>query len=401
MAFSANKSTLAQTKDTMFDGWLNPEEASDYFAEVEKTSIIQQLARKVPIGPNGVVYPQWAGTATAAWVGEGDKKPITKGNFTKNSFRPHKIATIFVASAEVVRANPLNYLNVLRTKVAEAIALEFDNAAMHGTNTPFGAYLDQTTKYLQLDAAVSGNPGVNTYTNINVGLRDLVNDGYKMNGILIDDSAEPLLNASVDSAGRPLYIDSPTVDFNAPFRQGKLLGRSTIINDHVAASGGIGYAGDFTQLLWGQVGGLSFSVSDQATLDLSAAQDGSEMVSLWQNNLVAVLVEAEYAFLCNNPNAFVKLTNVPVKYTTALGGATGGTFTLSVGGKTTAAIAYNAAASAVESALEALTGVVGTEAAVSGSAGAYTITGVRGEVKINGASLTGGSSAATITPGLV
>jgi len=33
-------------------------------------------------------------------------------------------------------------------------------------------------------------------------------------------------------------------------------------------------------------------------------------VSLWQNNLVAVRVEAEFAALVNDVQSFVKLTNV-------------------------------------------------------------------------------------------
>jgi hypothetical protein len=59
--------------------------------------------------------------------------------------------------------------------------------------------------------------------------------------------------------------------------------------------------------VWGQIGGLSYDVSDQATLDLSAAGDGSGLVSLWQNNLVAVRVEAEFGVLVNDPESFVKL----------------------------------------------------------------------------------------------
>jgi hypothetical protein len=69
--------------------------------------------------------------------------------------------------------------------------------------------------------------------------------------------------------------------------------------------------GDFSQLIWGQIGGLSYDVSDQATLDLSANGDGSGIVSLWQQNMVAIRVEAEFAALVNDPEAFVKLTDVP------------------------------------------------------------------------------------------
>lgn len=302
----------AATGDTMFDGYLEPEQAQDYFAEVEKTSIVQRIARKIPLGPTGVHIPHWTGDVTANWVGEGGQKPVTKGDMTRQTVTPHKIATIFAASSEVVRANPANYLNTMRTKVAEAIALAFDAAVLNGTNTPFGAYVAQTTKATSL--VDPGGAGVasdgNAYKAINNGLQLLVDDGRKWNGTLFDNVAEPILNGAVDANERPLFLDiAPPTDINVPFREGRILGRPTFLSDHVSASSTLGYMGDWSQIVWGQIGGLSFDVSDQATLDLSVAQDGSEMVSLWQNNLVAVRVEAEFGVLVNTPEAFVKLTN--------------------------------------------------------------------------------------------
>jgi len=306
----------AATGDAMFEGYLEPEQAQDYFAEVEKTSIVQQVARKIPMGPTGVKIPHWTGDVTAQWVGEGEKKPVTKGDLTKQFVEPHKIATIFAASAEVVRANPANYLATMRTKVAEAIALAFDAAVLRGENTPFGAYIDQTTKSVSLkdsNPTTAGAQG-NAYLSINNGLELLVNAGKKWNGTLLDIVAEPIFNAAVDAQGRPLFNEPVYAGTNAVFRSGSVLGRQTFLADGIADVNGsgvgtVGYMGDWSQVLWGQIGGLSFDVSDQASLDLSPAQDGSQIVSLWQNNLVAVRVEAEFGVLVNDKDAFVKLTN--------------------------------------------------------------------------------------------
>lgn len=302
----------ASISDPMFSGYLEPEFAQDYFAEVEKTSIVQRIARKIPLGPTGVHIPHWTGDVTAKWVGEGDKKPLTKGNMTKQTIKPHKIATIFAASSEVVRANPANYLNTMRVKVAEAIALAFDSAVLAGVNTPFGAFVAQTSKSVSLvDADPSGAAGVqaiNAYTAINNGLSLLVNDGKKWNGTLLDNVSEPLLNASVDANGRPLFVESTYAELTTPMREGRILGRATVLSDHVATGTTVGYMGDFSKIVWGQIGGISYDVSDQASLDVSAAQDGSQIISLWQNNMVAVRVEAEFGVLVNDPQSFVKLT---------------------------------------------------------------------------------------------
>ncbi|MGC5027053.1 hypothetical protein ACLQ3K_20080 [Tsukamurella sp. DT100] len=86
-------------------------------------------------------------------------------------------------------------------------------------------------------------------------------------------------------------------------------------------------------------------------------------------------------------------TNVTVTIT---GTPTGGTFTLTVGGQTTTAIVYNAATSAVKSALEALSTVGAGNATVTGSAGgpysvALVTAGVA-TVSADGSGLTGGTS---------
>lgn len=89
---------------------------------------------------------------------------------------------------------------------------------------------------------------------------------------------------------------------------------------------------------------------------------------------------------------------------TITGGATGGTFTLTYSGQTTAGIAWNAAASTVQTALQALSSIGAGNVAVSGNAGGpwtvqfvgtlavQTISAMTG----SGGSLTGGSPVLTI-----
>lgn len=310
-AFAVNHAQIAQTGDTMFAGYLEPEQAKDYFAEAEKTSIVQQFAQKVPMGTTGQKIPHWTGDVSAQWIGEGDMKPITKGNMTSQVIAPHKIATIFVASAETVRANPANYLGTMRTKVATAFATAFDGAALSGTDSPFPTYLAQATKTVSLaDPGGAGVSDLNAYDALAVnGLSLLVNAGKKWTHTLLDDVTEPILNGAKDGNGRPLFIESTYGEAASPFRQGRVVARPTILSDHVKSGTTVGYMGDFSKVIWGQVGGLSYDVSDQATLNLGTP-DEPNFVSLWQHNLVAVRVEAEYAFHCNDVQAFVKLTNV-------------------------------------------------------------------------------------------
>ena len=64
-----------------------------------------------------------------------------------------------------------------------------------------------------------------------------------------------------------------------------------------------------------------------------------------------------------------------VQTVTITGGPTGGTFTLTWSGQTTAAIAYNATAATVQTALEALSNIAPGDVVVTGNAGGpYTLT---------------------------
>lgn len=103
---------------------------------------------------------------------------------------------------------------------------------------------------------------------------------------------------------------------------------------------------------------------------------------------------------------FTALAVNEIQTVTITGTPTGGTFTLTYGGQTTAGIAYNAAASAVQSALVALSSISTGNVTVTGSAGGpYTVTftgALAGtdvaQMTSSGAGLTGGTSpAATVT----
>lgn len=379
----------AATSDVMFAGEFEPEKAKDYFAEAEKHSIVQAVGQKIPMGPSGVSIPHWSGNVTADWVDEGQQKPITKGDFTKQTIKPSKIASIFVVSAEVVRANPHNYMETMRTKIAEAISTRFDEAVIFGTATPFGAYLNQTTKEVGLDG--------HSYDKFNLGLKLLSQDGRKFRHVLLDETAEPILNDAKDTTGRPLFIDGATeyVDTNAPFRRGRVLGRTAILSDHLTNLGApIGFMGDFSKVLWGQVGGLSWDVTDEASLDISSAQNGSQIVSLWQNNLLAVRVETEFAALVNDPEDFVRITEFPEAqtWTVDTGSATGGTFDLRVNGAAVLAQAFDVTGANLKTAIVAATGLTASDVTVNLASGVYTITApahVAGDLS----ELTGGTAA--------
>src|SRR5436190_22894893 len=116
-----------------FAGFLTREQSGYIFERAARMSVVMALAAQVPLGPEGKSIPVVTGKVQAGWVAEGAAKPATKAAIALKTMDPKKLAAIAVVSAEVVRANPGNYMGLLREQLAEAFGLAFDKAALHDT----------------------------------------------------------------------------------------------------------------------------------------------------------------------------------------------------------------------------------------------------------------------------
>lgn len=304
-----------------FSGFLSPTMAAPIFERAARTSVVQRLVRQIPLGGNGVNVPVVTGRPSAGWIAEAAAKPASSGALDLKTMTPHKLAAILVVSAEVVRANPGNYIQTMRGSLAEAFAVAFDRAALHdegpdGTagGGPFTTYVDQATKTQEIGTTAVADGGV--FVDFVEAMRDIVSDTdasgrrYQLTGWALDSVLEPALWGAVDTTGRPIFVALPTDDESAALGigAGRLLGRQTAMGEGVASANltaVVGYGGDWSQAAWGVVGGISYDVSTEATVTINGT-----LTSLWEHNLMAIRAEAEYGFLLNDADAFTKLTNV-------------------------------------------------------------------------------------------
>ena len=297
----------APTKTTDFEGFLPPEISEPIFEEAARQSVVMSMSRRVPLPINGKAIPITTGKPTANWVSEGGQKPATQGEMDLLPMEPKKLAAIAVMSAEVVRANPGGYTVLLRRHLAEAFAVAFDLAALYdvggdGTGSgPFSDALVDTSHAVTLGSASQQQGGI--HADLVEAMSLLVNNGKRLTGWALDDKVEPLLWGAVDKTGRPLYTELPTDDTSGALaRPGRLLNRPSFMGEGVAHGDVVGFAGDWRKTAWGAVGGINFRVSTEATVTIN-----SQLTSLWEHNLVAVLAEAEYGWVVADVEAFVAL----------------------------------------------------------------------------------------------
>lgn len=303
----------AATTTGSFSGFIDRTRAEAIFERAAQQSVVQQLTRRVPLGGNGVSIPVITTRPAAGWVAEGAAKPASSGALALKTMDPKKLAAILVVSAEVVRANPGNYIELMRESLAEAFAVAFDKAALYDQGPdgaagagPFSTWINQTTKSVEIGTTAAASGGV--HGDLVAGMTLLVNDGKRLSGFALDDEFEPLLLGATDTTGRPLYVDLPSDNMSqATARPGRLLGRPSYMGPGVsddAAQNVQAFGGDWSQAAWGAVGGITYDVSTEATVTVNGV-----LTSLWENNLMAIRAEAEYGWLVNDVASFVRYAN--------------------------------------------------------------------------------------------
>lgn len=319
---------------------LPPTITGPIFTKSVETSAVMQLARKVPLAVNAqTAIPVPMDVPTAGWVAEGAAKPVASGGVGVKLMTGKKVALLVPLSQEVVNTNAAGLYDQLQQDLPTAISRAFDYAAIHGKDLasggagPFADYL-ANTPYSQTIGGTAASAG-GVYADLWKGVQQVINgpSTFDFSGFAADPRLRPEAALSVDTQGRPLFVDN-SLNANTANNASTLIGYPTYFNS--------GVSGKYYR----------------------------------QGDLVQVV--------------------------TINGTPTGGTFTITVGGYTTSAIAFDASAATVQAAIRALApgtpfgGSTASNATVSGSAGGpYTITFTQtgAPVSVDQASLTGGTAA--------
>lgn len=268
--------------------------SGEILAKVQESSVIQRVSRRVTLPGAGVSFQQITGEPTAAWVGETAVKPVSNPTVTSKTLTPYKLAVIETFSNEFRRDKAALY-EALVGRLPAALAKKFDTTVMHGTAPGSG--------FSVLSGSTEVALGGSVYDGMVSALGTVATAGYDMNGIVLSPQGEQLLYGEKDGNDRPLFINNPSTDGSI----GSVLGRGVFKSRAAYAAGTpntIGFAGDWTQALYGTVEDVQIKISDQASLTV-----GEDTINLFQQNMFAVLAEIEVGFLAADADAFVMLTD--------------------------------------------------------------------------------------------
>lgn len=278
---------------------LPKEISSEIWAKALEESAIMRLARRIELPGTGITVPMITADASAAWVAESTEKAVSEASLDGKVMTPYKLAVIEIFSNEFRRDLPAVYAELAR-RLPNSIGKKFDETVFAGVapGTGFDVLTNSTAVNIQ-----DTTGGATVYKNLVTVLSTVAATDAELTGWAISPKADAVLLGAVDTAGRPIFVPNAT-DTRAI---GSLLG-SPVVRTRRAYKQGttndvLGFAGDWSQAFWGMVNDISFSLSEEATIN-----DGTNQINLWQRNMFAIRVEAELAFGVMDANAFVKLT---------------------------------------------------------------------------------------------
>ncbi len=261
---------------------LPTEVSQEIIQKVQEGSAVMQLARQIPLPGRGVTIPVITGDPEAAWVGETEKKPVSNPSLGTKVMRGYKLAVIEPFSNQFRRDDAALY-DALISRLPRILAQKFDNTVFGGTEKPgsdFDSFAEITAQSLASDV----------YDGLVAADTDVALHGGILDGYVISPQAKGILLGAKDKNDRPLFINS-VAEKAIPM----ILGARTYLSKGAFISGSptvVGFAGDWTQAMYGVVEGVDIQFSSDATLDLG----GGQTINLFQQNMFAVRAEIEIGF---------------------------------------------------------------------------------------------------------
>lgn len=260
---------------------LPPDVAREIMQKTQTESAVMTLAQRIDLPGRGASINVITSDPAAAWVGEGNAKPVADPGLQTKVMTPYKLAVIVPFSEEFARDAQTLY-DALIARLPRALGEKFDNTVAGGGTAP-GSNFDTFA------AATAQSTATDVYDALVAADTDIATHGGILNGFAISPQARGVLLGAKDGNDRPLFINS-VAEGAVPM----ILGAPTVLSKGMYVSGTpavLGIAGDWTQAMYGTVEGVRIDFSKDATL-----VSGATTINLFQQNMLAVRAEIEIGF---------------------------------------------------------------------------------------------------------
>ena len=288
--------------------------------DVMDGSKVMQLAKYEEMDSKEKKFEYFAKGPGAYWVGEGEKIKTSKPQWLQVTMVAKKLGVIIPCSREFLHYKMSDFFEQMKPKIAEAFYKKFDEAAILNIENPFPQSVDESA--LAAGNLVSG--GI-SYDNI-LEMEDILNnEDYDVNAFISTKKNRSTLR-NVNKIENGVIVESlydrgaNTID-GLPVADLKGLERGNL------------YAGDFDYMYYGIPFGMSYKIDESAQLSTLKNADGTP-VNLFEQELAALRVTMDVAFMIVKDEAFVKLeageTSVGTLTVASVAGTSDGTTKITI-----------------------------------------------------------------------
>lgn len=284
------------------------------------STFLQAGPTRIPMVNGQFKQARGASGPTASYVGEAGLKPISTPTFDAIDMSSKKLAGIVPITREAIMWTVGDIEAWVRNELQSAMAQTMDLNAWLGTgsgSSPTGILNKAGVQTYTPVFAAAAAPTLQELDALATGMvSKLIAENMTMTGswrwVMSYRTALKLssfrLGTDADSE-----LAFPEME---GFLQGQARwkGFPVVISAHIPTNGGgttdettIALI-DFNHVLFGEEEGIRMSYSEQATLNTTGATDGTGLVHLWQQNMVAVLAESMHDFGLRRAKAVVKAT---------------------------------------------------------------------------------------------
>lgn len=292
------------TNRTAVDNLIPPDVSSDIISNVTETSVIMQLARRLPDMPRGTqTLPVFNSKPTAYFVnGDTGLKQTSDVGWTNVVLTAEELAVVIPIPENVLDDSAYDIWAAVRPELVEAFGKAIDAAVIHATNKPAswpaGLVAGATTAGNVVDLSDTVTAGNDLYDAIlgEGGVDDqIAQDGYIPNGRVAALSMMAKMRGLRDANGQPIFNRDPSMKAGY-----ELDGIPTYFprNGAFDPSAALLVSGDWNQLVYSIRQDITFQMFTEGVITDGS---GAIQLNLMQQDAVALRAKMRIGFALPNP----------------------------------------------------------------------------------------------------
>ena len=280
------------TSDATWAGNLVPEytSMSNEFVELLRPlTVFDKMtgARRVPFRTK---VPTQTSGSTAHWVGEASPKPLSALGFGQVTLDEHKVAGIVVISQELARSSRPDALTLIQGDLLKAVAQRIDETLLDPAAVEVSGVSPASITNAASNLPASGITAAALRLDVQELLALYLDGNQAIDGLtwVMTPSQALAISMMQNALGQPEFSGITAMG-------GTFFGLPVVVSNNVPVntSGGHIILVNQSDILVADDGVVTIDVSNQASLQMSdtPAAGAQQLVSLFQNNLVAVRAE--------------------------------------------------------------------------------------------------------------